>query len=114
MTRTNPLEHSNRPAVSALVAHLVIDRGRRGREGKRRKRGKKKDDTEKRECQAEIEETERRYSAVTFCDIVKRSLTSVENRGVAGECQLLAFTETWLDDRVHNHELTVMGTYPSG
>ena len=41
MTRTNPLEHSNRPAVSALVAHLVIDRGRRGREGKRRKRGKK-------------------------------------------------------------------------
>ena len=41
MTRTNPLEHSNRPAVSALVAHLVIDRGRRGREGKRRMIGKK-------------------------------------------------------------------------
>ena len=29
------MEHSNCPAVSALVAHLVIDRGRRGREGKR-------------------------------------------------------------------------------
>ncbi len=36
------MEHSNRPAVSALVAHLVIDRGRRGREGKKKEeRGKK-------------------------------------------------------------------------
>ena len=88
MTRTNPLEHSNRPAVSALVAHLVIDRGRR--EGKRRKRGKKKEERGKRGCQAETEETERRYSAVSYCDIVKRSLTSVENGRVAGECHLHA------------------------
>ena len=47
MTRTNPLEHSNRSAVSALVAHLVIDRGRRGREGKRRKRGEEEEEREK-------------------------------------------------------------------
>ena len=35
------MEHSNRPAVSALVAHLVIDRGRRGREGKKKEEGEK-------------------------------------------------------------------------
>jgi len=47
VTRRNPVEHSNRPAVSALVAHLVIDRGRRGREGKRRKRGEEEEEREK-------------------------------------------------------------------
>ena len=81
------------------------------RQGKKKKRGRKGGVRQK---------LKKLKGGRAFCDTVKRSLTSVDNGRVVGKYQLharvqcseaclLAFTETWLDDRVHNHELTVDG-----
>ena len=88
------------------------DSSHRNRQGKKRKRGKKGDFRQKLKKQKDGRAP---LPSVILSNV--RSLRSKTDELQASvrymheysEACLLAFTESWLDDRVHNHELTIDG-----